>query len=249
MKKSIIIGATAVAAGLAQAATINWGTSVQMYNAADETGFVNTSGDFILGINPTTTADGAVTLNGVTFDNTDVGEITNGVSGTSGITLSALRTAGGNLGQYGSYGSGSFTDADAQTLVSSGIYQASTWTLSGLTSGQEYLLQIMSNDARSNKSSEFQSGPDTNGVGAIIMTYRDLPSAELTGGYVTSTFIADSETQVFSIYGTRDSWNGLVESTAQVNGLQLRAIPEPATLGLVAVFGGGMFFMRRRFKR
>ena len=31
------------------------------------------------------------------------------------------------------------------------------------------------------------------------------------------------------------------------NGLQLVAIPEPATLGLVAVFGGGVLFIRRRF--
>jgi hypothetical protein len=31
------------------------------------------------------------------------------------------------------------------------------------------------------------------------------------------------------------------------NGLALVAIPEPATLGLITAFGGGLLFIRRRF--
>lgn len=251
MRKVTLMAVTTLfAVGAAQAAVINWGASVQMYDAANETGFVKTTGDFVLGINGSASGTGSTTLNGVTFDNVDAAGISNGVSGVSGVGLSALRiSTGGVLSGYGSYGTGSFTDADAQSLVSSGLYQASAWTLTGLDVGQEYMMQVMSSDARSNKTSNYGSGFSTNGVGSIEMTYRDLPSGEWSGGYVTGTFIADSDTQAFEVYGTRNDWVSNVEGTAQVNALQLRAVPEPATLGLLGVFGGGLLFMRRRFKR
>lgn len=34
-----------------------------------------------------------------------------------------------------------------------------------------------------------------------------------------------------------------------INGFAIAAVPEPATLGMVAVFGGGMLFIRRRLKK
>jgi hypothetical protein len=43
----------------------------------------------------------------------------------------------------------------------------------------------------------------------------------------------------FSAGGTGDA--------AALNFISMEAIPEPAALGLIAVFGGGILFVRRRF--
>lgn len=39
------------------------------------------------------------------------------------------------------------------------------------------------------------------------------------------------------------------DRNVSLNAMTLQAVPEPATLGLVAIFGGGLFVLRRRFKR
>ncbi len=71
------------------------------------------------------------------------------------------------------------------------------------------------------------------------------------GGFVIGTFIADATgIQNISVYGNRNSdlTQNLSANTGGFNALQLRAIPEPATLGLFGVFGGTMFFIRRHFR-
>lgn len=35
---------------------------------------------------------------------------------------------------------------------------------------------------------------------------------------------------------------------SNITGIQIVAVPEPATLGLIVAFGGGLLFIRRNFK-
>lgn len=74
-------------------------------------------------------------------------------------------------------------------------------------------------------------------VGENYMTFTDVSPTAISGG-------AELE---FWLY-TPDGSSGNV-GTSAINGIQmqLKAIPEPATLGLVGLFSGGLLFIRRRF--
>ncbi len=256
MKKSIIIGAVCMAAVASQAATITWQSSVQMYQGTTSQTFVDTTGSLVLGFTGSATTTGNITVNGVNFDYID-GAVLNGGYTDNGVTISSSTVLGGH---DTAFGDGSFdSDGNIYNLIASGMWGPTTVSLSGLTVGQEYMFQIFVNDSRtgSGRDSDWQTG-FTDGVGtgtgsitgAASLNNRDPSdfSGETSGDYIIGTFTADAATQSFETYGTSDggaTWTN--SSRAQLNGLQIRAIPEPATLGLVAAFGGAVLFIRRRF--
>lgn len=250
MKKSIMIGAaTLMAAGVAQAAVVSWGSSTVAHNATDETAWMSQAGTLVSAINASQSTNAVLNYGGINWANSDVAEMTAGVL-QGGVTIFV------GVGNYTTaFGSGQFTEAD--NFYSGGGYNFSSLTLSNLVVGQEYQLQIMGNDGRGTDTRNTIFGDGTQDYNASItagtagnVVLRTDPAGQ--AGFVIGTFVADATgIQDISVFGNRNADLTLNQagSTAQFNALQLRAVPEPATFGLLAVFGGGMLFARRRFKR
>lgn len=260
MKINKFLTSTAMLAMLpmaSSAALITWDSSVSMY--ADGVGvdgddsFVdNTTGDFVLAFSATdagTTATG--TLNGVTFGqatDTDLegaGYTDNGVT----VTVGAARSTGT------AYTDGGFTgDADINNLLQGGIFDASTLTISGLTIGDTYIVQMFVNDARGGRaayqvgfSDGTQSFDDSFTATTAGLAELSNEPTENSGDYIIGTFVADATTQSFEYRGTRNDWSTQAGSTAQINGMQLRtiAVPEPSSTALLGL-GGLALILRRR---
>ena len=71
-----------------------------------------------------TTEGAGFIANGITFTSTDVGD---------------TNTA---------FGSGGITDPDVTSLIQGAFFNGGTYTFSGLNVGDEYLIQILTNDSR-----------------------------------------------------------------------------------------------------
>lgn len=76
--------------------------------------------------------------------------------------------------------------------------------------------------------------------GGTAVEVTSLEQVDDTIGMVFFDIALDGTVGSFAIEGQRRS------SHTSITGLTFDAIPEPATLGMVAVFGGGILFIRRR---
>lgn len=117
------------------------------------------------------------------------------------------------------------TDADGGALASYS-YSTTSMTISGGTG--LYDIYILTQDSTPNATS-FTIGADTQTtiVGSATpyaegVNYVKFSSVDVAGG----TTVAINQ--------------------GPINGFQMVAVPEPATLGLVAMFGGAVLFIRRR---
>jgi len=255
MKFSIfLLALVAVLAIRAPAAVITWETSVQMYPGTTVQTFVNTSGTGLLAYSATATTNGSAIVNGVDFDYATGAELAAGVT-QNGVTV----TYADSLDNHSTaFGDGSFAyDNDIYNLIASSTWGATTVTLSGLTIGQEYMLQIFGNDSRNGRHWDFETG-FSDGVnnlayslsagtaGRLSLSNRNPISGEgePSGDYIIGTFIANAVTQSFEINGSVDGFSSYNTGRAQINGLQLREIPEPATLSLLAL--GGLLIRKRK---
>jgi len=237
---------------MASAATIVWQPSVNMYQGATVQTFVDTTGDPLVGFNGTNdSADGNVTVNGVSF--TQAGNNSTVVGG-GGESI----TVNGNNVHGSAFEDGEFSgDADIFHLIRGGVWGATSVDLAGLTVGAPYLVQVFTNDARSSRDANsiagFGDGSATGAVGISALNNSpgggtaddDNPEA---GDSIIGTFIADATTQSFQVFGTNSGdINDLAmgDSRAHVNAIQLRAIPEPASLALLALGSMAMLGVRR----
>jgi hypothetical protein len=238
----LIVAAMAVAS-VAQAAVITWDAVVTSNSTIgekfDSTG-VNNEGDTVLAwmVN----SGGPVTVNGVTVYNRDNWE-------QNGVTLNYSRVGAGTTYQNvthfvttspNDHFSGP-TDAerDAYIHMLTGMDDAQgdiTLALSGLTIGQEYAAQLWSVDMRN-------SGNKTQTIALDGGTPSD-PLLWATAGrssYVIGRFTADATTASFLL--TSDT------NDRAINAFQLRAIPEPATGGMI-LLGSAAFLglLRHRIR-
>ena len=229
MKKQIITTLAVVAmVGLASGSTVSWSTSV----AATEgtSGEVLSSGLFA---NDGTlefaenVGGNAGTFDGINFTETGtIGDLFD----RDDIDLAAFHAAGQLLSRGGSW------------TIGASPKEAVTVPLTGLVENQEYRIQVFLFDGRlseNGRAMEF----DGSGLGQYA---NGASGAWGTGLLATGTFTADAtQAQDFTVETfTDDTYATSVGS--QINAITLHAIPEPATLGMVALFGGGILFIRRK---
>lgn len=224
MNKSKLGAALAVAlgmAGLAHAAPISWSAKEASthgsYLEILDTGLFDTSGTQVLAEN---LGGDALTFDGIDF------------------TTSSRQFATG--------GPDSGLADTSQNLIWSGIYgindTVGTVNLTGLTIGQEYRLQALVYDGRHTTTGRAVKFDDQE-LGVYAKGVFDVSWGP--GLLATGTFTADTTEQSFTQTVFADPTYS--ENKGQtLNALTLYAIPEPATLGIVAMFGGVLLFMRRK---
>ena len=155
----------------------------------------------------------ATTVNGVSFTGTAA---TGNIGGNVG-----LKSASGSLLNTTTYTSASapFSSLSGsyQTLLTGGDYANSgavtlTVTLSNLTAGVFYAVQVWVNDPRVNGLNRATTANSTGGVGVtLVHNYQEMAGG--VGQYAVGTFTATGTTQSFTLIGT---------ASTQLNALQVR---------------------------
>ena len=219
------------------AAFITWNNSTTPID--DNGDFVDTTGTLIAAINSDTLGEDSM-ISSVNFIGHDMDSWNSGIEGVGGVTITSDAQRG-NFGDTFVAGAGSppgITDnTPLDNLISSGIWNPQTVTLTGLTIGDTYIIQIIGNDSRDGRStnSDFvtvltDGVNDVNGGTVGINPLSDTaPGAEgtgtLAGHAIVGVFMADEETQSFSLFGSTDG--GVTTNSggrAQINGFQLRTL-------------------------
>ncbi len=232
--RGLSLAAAALAAAFAalpvnaNASTISWGVATPISSPSD----VSTAGTLVQAY---ALGDSSpVTVNGVTFTGVDIS------ADTSNMTVGVDTLAADQIGNYNGFGPASSSLSLAyQTLIGSAAFEAYgnqtplTLEIAGLAPGQSYLFQGWVNDSRPTVSwSETFADSSGNNVSLQFQTSSDL------GQFAVGAFTADATgSQSVVITGTSDS---------QLNAFQVRAVPEPATLGLMVAGVLGLLLLGRR---
>ena len=244
MKKIIntLIGFTI--AGAAQAATISWNSA----NLTSLTGTeVSTNGTFVQALNfggGTSSTDWDTTINGVAFTGLASGGTNNVFDNPASGNFSA------NSNRVIPSSNDAYTTGLAvyDTLLSGFLFDSSatdfrTVTLSGLTTGQEYLVQLFLGDDRSTVGSKAIIIDQGTGNEYRSFTYT-LDANDANGIVINGTFTADAATQAFTMNNVNTSTEAL--TGLQLNAYQLRAIPEPTAVTLMGLGVVPLLLRRRR---
>lgn len=229
-------------AGSPPNAVIDWGSGPQNITGDSD---VLTIGDLVTGSNlgpDGTVAD--VTVNGVTF--TAVGFPTSG-TGTqilTGNNNTLFFEDTGFLVSYGSLGSGTGAFAglssNYQSLLGtaggSSLLLTLHITLSGLTVGEQYVFQFFTNNSSLTSSTFSGTRLSTNAAaGNPISLVDNVPNtAGGLGQYGVGTFTATSTSQVIDFTG------GNGNQVPTINAFQLRVVPEPSSIAMMAMGLGGL---------
>jgi len=247
-KYKIIATSLLVTSLSASAATIIYQPSVNLFDQGNVETFVNTTGTSVLAVNnglPATNV--AATVNGVEFVS---GEAGTAITGVGGVTVTY--TGSDNTGAFGD---GSFSNnGEIFNLLRSATFNVNNVTFDNLTIGSEYLFQAFTHDGRGSRNDTFVTGFD--GSAAAPSVTSDLSNFNVaaetgtrTGDFIIGTFVATSESQVISVFGSNNGGVsfGAANSQAQINGFQLRdiTVPEPSSTALLGL-GGLAFILRRR---
>jgi len=194
----------------ARAATITFGTAATVSADAD----VFTKGTFAYGYNWSNTS---TTVNGVTFTGTN--------SSTGGGTDVSFSATGGLANNPTVFATGSGSpwnglSTSYKTLLTGGDYSTSaptTTTLSNLTVGQVYAVQLWVNDNRAGGVATRTQTVTSGGSGnTVTLDYNSTDAAGGVGQYTIGYFTANATTQTFTLTAS----SGTV---AQINALQVRS--------------------------
>ncbi|MEI6893006.1 MAG: hypothetical protein V5783_12685 [Pontiella sp.] len=218
-----------LAGGAAKAAVISWEIPENI-DLEDPTGDVSSNGILLYAYNFGDQDAGngvgtTVTLGGTTFTT---------LSDSQGDDIELYNESGVEI----SFGTNMRTDTlpggttydsanSYHQLLGSFQYNADetySYLLNGLTWGTQYEVQFWSSDDRTVNRGQ----------------YLDGNRMDTTAGqYMIGTFTANEAFQAISLVTSAS------DETGQMAAMQIRAIPEPGTLGLIAIFGGVILFIRR----
>jgi len=241
MKKALVWVAVLALVGVqVNAAVITWGTANNMAGA-DATGDVDVSwGVLVSALNVNGASD--VSLNGVAFE-TEANNTSITVPGNPHTDFVFDPTTP------------AITSTDYLNSLDYARYGVSQIQVTGLNIGTDYRIQVWANDARGSSyvalgRSTFLNAGDgtnpTNGVGNVqLAENQNVGGTSTLGQWVIGSFTADSDTETIFVSGY--DGNEYKTEFAVVPLVQVRAIPEPAALGLIASVAAGMIFIRRRF--
>ena len=229
----------AIAVQPAKAASINWSTAQNITGASD----VVTTGTLFSAVNffqsgAAVSGSGNVTVNGVTFTGFGLSNANGPTSVTAGnITVTGTSNQAGSLNLLGFGGAGgpaSYNGLLNQTLY---IYNTGTtsatgktlnFSINGLTTGSQYLIQYWVQDGRNVDT--VRNRTVVVGGQTLAVNVGAVTTGSGLGQYLTGTFTADSSSQTFTaVGGTGD--------VAYANAMQVRllAVPEPSTWAIAGV--------------
>ncbi|MDQ8194112.1 PEP-CTERM sorting domain-containing protein [Coraliomargarita sp. SDUM461004] len=251
MKKTPIILAAALVFAVTSygQATVTFDGPVRIFNS-DPATTLDTDGTLLLGMNVGSASDVIVDTNrsegSLTFTGSDISGATQTVSG-GGVSLTVSPD-----NAFASRGEATYSNnPDLETLFSSfAMSNASnaassriTLSLSGLTDGQEYRLQLLHYDPgvepNSREMNLYNADDLLNNTG--VFTYYDSSSnIALNAVVITATWTAVGTTQSFFLDG-----EGAFDRSV-LNAAILHSIPEPATY---AAFAGLLAFSAIMFRR
>lgn len=229
----------------AQAAIISWGASTTIFNDNDVSTLGTLERAFTF-VRPDSSTGpfGPATVNGVAF--ATFGVASNPTSITIGNTTVFGSGGTNSVESFNGLGSGSnpfsSLSADYKLLLSTGVYNDGgglILQLGGLQIGQPYQFQVFVNDSRNGATrTETVTAGNT-----VSLAFSSTQSSGGVGQYVIGTFIADnSGSQIIQFTNE----NPQVGSASQINGFQLRVVPEPSSAALLLIGVGSIPFLRRR---
>jgi hypothetical protein len=238
MYAKFMFAALALVPSLASAAAVTFDTPVTVAGDSD----VLTSGTLVQAYTIGNTGVAGTTINGVTFA---PWAITHNAAGPATIANNSLDafTNGNPL-----YTAADLSSANApfanlsgnyKSLLSKAVaaYNILFVQLGGLTPGQSYTVQFWFSDSALAYGGNSFSIQDAD----ISDEEEAYPNAALANGgvgqYAVGHFIADATTQDFR-------FGNLSASESLLNGFQVRAVPEPASLSMLAL--GAMTLLKRR---
>jgi hypothetical protein len=223
-------------------ASITWGSAQNITGDSD----VSTLGSLLYAYNAGANGVTATTVNGVTFS--PYVFPTNG-SNTTTTGDVAFSESPSVLWGYNNLGSVSVPfsnlSANYQTLLSSAGSAGADNTLSanfsGLTIGNDYLLQWWSNDSSNSPMFGSTQATDVNPFpSTVTLNTNTANSAGATGQYVIGTFTANSDTMLVDFDG--------IGGYPLINAFQIRdvtsaAVPEPGQVAasILLLFGIGSY--------
>ncbi len=137
-----------------------------------------------------------------------------------------------------------FTSADPiYTLISAVSYGGgagvTTVPLQNLEAGKQYEVQIFFADRRAASKMQDYGDGEGGGLGNSVRLQGGTDIGDFMGQNVIGTFTADSTTQSLTM-------DPPVVGNSHINAYQVREVPEPATMSLLAL--GGIAMLRRRKK-
>jgi len=220
---AILLSFLAACALPASAATITWQTPQDITGESD----VENLGLVVTAVNVGSTS--GVTVNGVTFG-ADDGKVT--TNGTQRPDFAPSPDPS--------------ISANYHTLLDSIRTNGSNISISGLTSGTEYQVQIWVNDSRYPNTATRQTTFSAGNTSGYVQASRDDTQYHL-GQFVIGTFTADGTTQTITYQGYNgdDPPTPLADAN-YVNALLVTTVPEPGSAAFLGLLLCGAGFLRRR---
>lgn len=226
---SLIVTVFMLASASARASAITWGPATTASADSD----VVTNGLLVAAYNVgVTTGFSPLTINTVTF--TAVG-LTSGMPSGSPEFWNPDGAA---------FGTASGLSSAYQDMLRSGAeaHPSATLTLTGLTIGHPYLVQLWVDDSRGGGVATRTETLTSTGGNTVQLAFNFPQVSGGAGQFAVGTFFADGANQVINISGSATG----VSAISQINAYQLRdLVPEPSTIALLSL-GGLLLFRRRR---